>query len=237
MGIARTGVGCGGREGASGTGNFMIGETPRLRNSVRDILAPELRKDGFRGSGNNYYREINEFVQIINLQKSKWGHRFAINLGLHPLCILMSDGSALIAKKIKEYHCVFRMRLREDKLDTWFEYDETQSSMDNAVKDALNMYHQVGRELLNEVVLPTSQLNTVTLKSFEEGNYNFQGFGNTKIITAWALARMKEHSGDYQGALRFANFVIRSIGDGMGGRGILPEIKQFVSETSNLVSN
>lgn len=208
----------------------MTEKAPALQNSIRDVLAPELRKDGFRGSGKTYYRIVNDFIQILNIQSSRWSGRFAINLGLHPLCIPMNDGKAPEIKKIKEYECVFRRRLREDNLDTWFEYTENQASMDNAVENALELYLKTGRELFAEVALPTSNIHTITAKSFEEENYNFAGFGNTQLLTAWSLARMRKHVGNYEGALNFANIAINIIGNGIGGRGILPEIEEFISE-------
>lgn len=208
----------------------MNEKVPELRHSIREILAPELRKDGFRGSGMTYYRTANEFIQILNVQLSKWDGKFAINLGLHPLCIPMDDGTPPEMKKMKEYECVLRRRLNEDNFDSWFEYGEKQSTMHNAVEKALGMYESIGRELFREVALPTSQLNVITAKSFEQSEFNFQGFGNTELTMAWTLARMRKHSGNNQEALYFANIAIKKIGTKMAGRGILPELKKFVSE-------
>jgi hypothetical protein len=83
---------------------------------LKEILraATQIRDWGYRGSGQNYRRQSDDILFVINFQKSRWGDRFYVNLGGQP-CVIPDEGERMPdAKTVKEYDCVFRHRLHGD---------------------------------------------------------------------------------------------------------------------------
>lgn len=75
-------------------------------------IGPILRGIGFRGSGLNYRKADGDFVFVINIQGSRWGDNFYVNLGAQPIFI-PAEGNADLAR-LKEYQCVLRRRVGSD---------------------------------------------------------------------------------------------------------------------------
>ncbi len=87
-------------------------ERPQLKTKeLLARLAIEVRKLGFKGSGQNFRKADGDFIFVINFWKTKWGDEFFINLGAQPIFIPTEGGSTLDPKKLKEYECVFRRRV------------------------------------------------------------------------------------------------------------------------------
>ena len=68
-----------------------------------------LRELGFRGSGQNYRKVEDDFVFVVNFQRSRSGDSFYVNLGAQPTFIPAEGDAAL--KTLKEYECVWRRRV------------------------------------------------------------------------------------------------------------------------------
>jgi hypothetical protein len=94
-----------------------------LEVAIRKCLAPCLREDGFAGSGRTFRRVLNGWIQVVNVQGSRYGGRFSINLGLQPLAIPDVVGNVPDPKKIREELCEFRRRLSESGADQWWTHD------------------------------------------------------------------------------------------------------------------
>jgi len=129
---------------------------PHLESAIKEYLSPILRVDGFAGSGRNFRRVVIECVHAINIQWSKWGGQFAINLGIQPLSIPDVMGATPDPKKITETLCEFRRRLSETGEDQWWTYDDSIESMEAAVRSAAAVYTSVGRRLFAEFSGPSS---------------------------------------------------------------------------------
>ena len=56
------------------------------KEALIQILDQELVSEGFKRKGRNWYKTLDDCVQVLNLQKSPWGGQYYINLG-----ILMRD--------------------------------------------------------------------------------------------------------------------------------------------------
>src|SRR5215471_4199171 len=65
----------------------MSGSTPRLESSIRDFLSPVLESDGFFGSGRTFRRMSGDLIQVVQVQGSPYGGKFAVNLGIQPASI------------------------------------------------------------------------------------------------------------------------------------------------------
>jgi hypothetical protein len=86
------------------------------RNLVTDISGL-LKPLGFHRRGSNWYRSLNEVVQVANLQRSKWGPQFYVNVGIlirqiediasprHSQCHLIGRLEMFVSESRREY-CV-----------------------------------------------------------------------------------------------------------------------------------
>ncbi|MGN5954144.1 DUF4304 domain-containing protein [Sphingobacterium lactis] len=98
-----------------------------LKNLINDTIAPLLKSMGFKKNGNNFYREIGEIGQCVNVQQSRWNSveskEFTINVGLLHKGILKTHLNKEIPKFPKEYDCLVSTRLSHLKIkgDHWYE--------------------------------------------------------------------------------------------------------------------
>ena len=193
-------------------GSHMSNPGPRLETSIRSYLGPYLREDGFTGSGRTFHRLTNGLIQVVNVQGSRYGGQFAINLAVQPSTIPDVLGNTPDLKKITESHCEFRRRLAESGADQWWVHDMSQASMDAAVATAAEVYIRIGRPVLDAVSSPTSPLLTVSPQDFANDDFNFYGFGSTKVRMALALARLRKIEGRLAESRAFAAHGLANIG-------------------------
>jgi hypothetical protein len=92
---------------------------------LRDNFGPELRRLGFKGSGQKFRRVHGEVINMINIQGYKYGGSVAVNLGLHLDFLPDSFTSEWPdLSKLREYDCEFRTRLTPRwRFDYWWKYD------------------------------------------------------------------------------------------------------------------
>lgn len=197
---------------------------PRLESSLRAHFVPALRKDGFVGTGRTFRRIVGDIIQVCNVQGSYSGGRFAVNLAIQPACIPDVVGNMPDPNKIMELECVFRKRLSESRGDQWWQHDGSRESMDAAVISAVAVYCSHGRPVLDMFCGFASPLGTITPDAFENGHYDFHGFGNTKVLMALALALYRKHHGDSEAARRFASIGLAMAGPSFAGRRKLQDL-------------
>lgn len=116
-------------------------QTPySIEYAWREHLAPAIRDLGFKGSGRNYRLITDQFALAVNLQGSRHGGKFAINLGIHPLAIPIVNGKAIDIKSFREVECAFRERLTADGRDTWWSYADDAPSIRDAAQNAASLF-------------------------------------------------------------------------------------------------
>ena len=204
----------------------MSASTPRLENSIRMFLAPVLKEDGFAGSGRTFRRLTDGLIQVVNIQGSSYGGRFAINLGLQPIAIPDVSGNMPDLKKITEPLCEFRRRLAESGSDQWWQHDTSQSSMDNAVAAATDVYITIGRSLFDRVARSPSPFDSISVEDFQNGNFDFCGFGSTEVRMALVLARMRKAQGRIAEAAAFGEYGLAHVGNAAMLRFQLKQVAQ-----------
>lgn len=79
---------------------------------ILQILGAHVRSLGFKGSGQNFRRVEDDYVFVINIQGSRSGEVFYINLGAQPTFIPAECDSPL--STLKEYECVMRRRVGKE---------------------------------------------------------------------------------------------------------------------------
>jgi hypothetical protein len=187
---------------------------PTLEQSIRSHFAPILREDGFAGSSRTFQRLANGMIQVVQVQGSRSGGSFAVNLGIHPTCIpVMGDPPQ---KKMKPELCILRRRLSEDGGDHWWKHSSAKESMDAAIKEAASVYADFGRPAFAKLVEPNSPLLNVTPQQFEAGRFDFSGFKSTDVMMAKALSLIRLAAGDSGGAQAFARIAIDRAGPAFG---------------------
>jgi hypothetical protein len=191
---------------------------PRIEPAIRDHLAPLLRKDGFSGSGRTFRRTGGGWIHVVNVQGSRYGGQFAVNLALQPVSIPDLRGNTPDPKRITEDLCEFRRRLSDyfERQDMWWLHEYTAESMAAAVRAAASSYDKIGRALLNDATAEASDLNTVTPAAFAAGVFDFRGFGSTKCRMAFALARLRKAQGRNADAREFAEQALNQMGPAVG---------------------
>ena len=157
---------------------------PHLETAIKEHLAPVLKSDGFKGSGRTYRRVNGDLIQIVNVQGSRSGGKFAINLAVHPLCIPDLRSETPNPSKIIEEYCEFRCRLSEHGADQWWEYENSMESMSEAIKAATSVYCSVGRPLFEPFCGQNTPLHQITAAELENGSQRLYGFGSTKVRMA-----------------------------------------------------
>ena len=178
----------------------------RLDDALRLHLAPVLRADGFKGSGRNYRRTVNDMVQVVNVQGSRWGGSFAINLGLHPLALPIRSNQPADPGKINEIDCAFRRRLREDEKDQWWSHDSAESAV-VAVQAAAGVYQRVGRALLERQSGPAAPIWTLRPEELDQASRRLEGFTLYTLregALASLMTQIRHASGDVAAARAFA---------------------------------
>lgn len=195
-----------------------MAELVRLENSIREHFAPQLRADGFAGSGRTFRRARDGWVHVLTVQSSRWGGQFAINLGLQPLAVPDVLGNPADPKKITESLCEFRRRLSSSESDKWWSHEPTQDSMNEAVKAATLMYLETGRSLFSRITGTGAPFDSVTPEAFAKGDFNFAGFGSTAIRMALVLARLRASQGRKSDSIAFASIGLAGVGSAVGLR-------------------
>lgn len=187
---------------------------PRLEPVLRENLVPVLRADGFTGSGRTYRRVVNDWIHVVNVQGSRYGGEFAINLAVHPLAVPDVLGNAADPKTITQELCEFRRRMAAPPdRDAWWKHDGTAPGMAAAVRQATTMYVHVGRAMLNDATAAHSDLNTVSAADFVAGRFNFHGFGlTTGCRMALVLAHLRQATGRSAEARGFAAHALQTAG-------------------------
>lgn len=188
-------------------------KAPRLESAIRIAMAPVLRQDGFSGSGRTFRRICGAWLQIFNVQGSKYGGSFAINLAVHPLSVPDVLGDAPDPKKLTESLCEFRRRLFETGEDHWWDHDLNENSMLSAVTAATAMYRRTGSELFDRASGPNAGFNAVLAADFSAGVFDFAGFASTEVRMALALARLRKTEGKFDESKAFAAHGLALVGD------------------------
>lgn len=205
-------------------GNNVTTSQPKLETSIRAYLQPSLKEDGFSGCGRTFRRVQSRLVQVVNIQGSRHGGQFAINLGIQPVDIPDILGREPDQKKITEPDCEFRKRLSESGVDQWWTHDSTPAGMDAAVQDAAAVYIRCGRPLLNLLGGADSPIFSITPKDMPTFRDILRGFGSTDSRIALALARLRKAGGRMDEARAFAAYGLDHVGKAASLRAHLEEI-------------
>jgi len=102
--------------------NSLFGETKSERNLqiefddiLKNVINPFFKEFGFRKNGNAFNRKLNELIQVVSIQKSKWNDpdevSFTFNIGFFDSEEYLENSNKEIPKFIRDYDCQIHFRL------------------------------------------------------------------------------------------------------------------------------
>jgi hypothetical protein len=77
----------------------------KSENPIKLGIDSSLRSEGFQHKPGTWYREQEESILVVNLQKSNFGEQYYINLGV------MLKGNSSVRLPPKEHECQVRLRI------------------------------------------------------------------------------------------------------------------------------
>lgn len=80
-----------------------------MLKEVLKELGAHVRTLGFKGSGQNFRKVEGDYIFVINIQGSRSGDVFFVNLGAQPVFVPAECNASL--SSLKEYECVMRRRV------------------------------------------------------------------------------------------------------------------------------
>jgi hypothetical protein len=155
---------------------------------------------------------VGGWIQVVNVQGSRFGGQFAVNLATQPLRIPDVLGGTSDPSVITQELCEFRGRLSAFGTDQWWSHDATTESMDAAVASAAAVYLERGRSILGKLAAPDSPLELVTAANLASGNFNFFSLESTLVRMCLALARLRKVQGRVAESQDFARLGLSNLG-------------------------
>ena len=181
--------------------------------AARDVFAPVLRADGFRGSVTKFRRVLGDVAHAIVVQGARGGGSACVELGIHFMFLPDALERPPDPKRITAYDCEFRWRLApEGHHDFWWSYGETGDDAVASVRHLTETYVKVGAPAFGRWADFPGGLETVSPEQLDSGN--LAGLpGRTNISgAALVMARTSLHLADRETARAYALVGLRHAG-------------------------
>lgn len=189
-----------------------------LNTAIRQKLAPALRADGFVGSGRNFRKIQQDWLTILNIETSRSGDAFTLNIGVHPCAFPDVLGRVIEPKKMKVQLCEFRTRLSAEEGVFEWKLATGEAAIVNAVEQALSCYQRTCREQLAYLTGAESPFVHATLDDYAKGVYDFSPFDARDIRTPLVIARLHHFYQRTEIAREFAQYGLQHVGNSVGVR-------------------
>jgi hypothetical protein len=180
-------------------------------NTLKQEFSPLLRSEDFKGSGQNFYRVSADLVHVINIQGSKWGDGYAVNLGLHPLGMRIRGAPiSPEPKRLKEYECIFGKRLSPSpETDHWWRHRGFLTTPERSARSIIKCYTKFGTDYFKtygdaESLLKEFNLNHLSNNERVKIAGRVMTRGRAGMIGAW-LAEHLSANGQAAELARFAD--------------------------------
>lgn len=206
-------------------------DLPDLNAALKKNIAPLLRADGLTGSGRNFRKVNADWILVINIESSRAGNGFAMNIGLHPSAFPDVLGKPVDPKKLKVQLCEFRTRLPSENKQTWWQFEADEMALAQAIQAASQTYLQTCRAQLRLLSSESSALLKAKVDDFSKGDFDFSPFQRADARVALLIARLHQHHGRSKEALAFAHYGLRHVGNSVGLR---RDFEALLNESSEL---
>jgi hypothetical protein len=195
--------------------------------ALREVLGPQLRADGFRGSGANYRRFRDPVIQIINVQGSRDGGECCVNLGVHLAFLPTVAGQPPDPRKLTESECEFRRRLTPEGLqDQWWSYGWDEPSSKESATRLAALFREYGKPHLDAWSAFPGLYAAVTVDDLEVRRLGALPGWQTSARAALAFARVHAHLNRRERAREFAEWGLKHLGRATA---LQPELERLLS--------
>ena len=144
------------------------------KKDLESILKSGLKAHGFRKKGGTWWKHLESFIQVINIQGSQWSKRFYLNLGVYIKELGDKEWPA-------EYDCHIRIRLN--------------SISDSTLVNKLLNYEEdlegIKREKISEIV-ETEGIPWLDMCSSIEGAKSEYKLPN-RVMAKWQREQLDEY--------------------------------------------
>ncbi len=195
---------------------------------IKISLSPKLRKLGFKGSNGNYRRIENGTLNCIVVQKSQYGEKFTVEIGVHFDFMPNSLNVYKPNNKFTVYDCEFRKRLSSKLPDLWWEYGENLNEADKTLEEVFMLICQEGEQYFDQFREFPKIFDEIDLSSFN--NIKEQLGVSTETRFALVLARIFTHIRDFDKADKYLDFGIEKCKD----KPILREVFSNLHDTRKI---
>lgn len=191
-----------------------------LRTALKDILGPEARRHGYKGSAPTWRRATSEgHWAVVNVQSSSWSTRESlrcvVNLAFAPEPWLRWTQERLgtaMPKTVNESLGLYRARLHPEGtppgVDGWWEVIGAHSAR-SAVQDMADQLSRHGWPVLEDLARPGAMLEQV-----RQGDLGFAQRQNLGVFFARAEALLLMDSGEHEALEEQLAFALGHVVDG-----------------------
>ena len=193
----------------------------RFHELLKQDFVPILRADGFKGSGSTFRRVKANRVDVVNVQGSRYGGQCCVNVAVHFLFLPSAGGvSVSEPRKLKEYECAFRNRLREaSESDHWWTYGASDSEAKASLASLVDIYRRRGAPFFAKFEPFPKVFEQITPAEMDAGDLSNMPPGNlTQVLAVLTMARIMDYLGHHQKCRGFAEVGLRNLGAATGLR-------------------
>lgn len=159
-------------------------------------LGAHIRALGFKGSGQNFRKVEDEFIFVVNIQGSRSGNVFYVNLGAQPTFIPAECDAPL--STLKEYECVMRRRVGNEsdwgldeaaRLGLIRQLDAEQAEFFGTIRGLRTaIMHETTDELLRKFSMGTPPARTALHLARAASSLGYTAIADTLIKRGLVLA-------------------------------------------------
>lgn len=170
--------------------------------AIREILAPVLHADGFRGSGRTFRRVRGELVHVFHVQGSRRGGELFVNLGVHLRFLTYPGDHPVSWEKIQESECFLRQRMSESGPGRSWRHEGDEASITAAIQSIQAVYQSNGQTQFERFARYPESFANIVRNPIQAGPAELGRFECSRGVLHWARIRMEQ--GDFRGAIALA---------------------------------
>jgi hypothetical protein len=196
-----------------------LGFLPKFKS----VVAPVLKEEGFRATGNYFRRQVKEVIHVVQLQTDV-GVRCWINLGIH-LAFLPTkhSNSTSDPKKISLLECEFQARMDRSGViyAPWYEnsaywpFGNSEEEDEASVLSIKDTYLNVGRPFFTQFLVFPKDFTRLTPETFATRTNSIFPPSTSEAYALLTQARIYHHLGTRELVSRFIEMGLAKATNGL----------------------
>lgn len=184
-----------------------------IRNLIKELLEPELKKYGFEAEGLSFWKETGDhYIYSLIVQLNRFGTSFCVEMGVHVDFLPNSLNQVIKPSDIAPYDCLFRKRLSPADEDYWWDYGKTEKDAISSIQQLTADFKKYGLNYFNQFGKFPDPLDKITAEDFAAEDEIFCSLGaHLGLRLASAIARIKLFSGNKEDAIKICRWGLDNI--------------------------